>query len=309
MSRADEAAPERGRSDGDGSVPDRWLVLTLSRPADPELSGLVVEELLSRGPRGVEETPDGLVVYLPEPGGEGTVEELVLGLQSRLERLLGTRPPIAPRWQAHEEWRETWRRGLDARRVTSRVVVSPSWVDPKLVPGELLVTVDPGMAFGTAEHPTTRGAIRLLDSLVEPGERVADVGSGSGILAIVAVRLGAEHVVAWEMDGWACEAARENVELNAVEGAVEVVHAAVDPSTFDGHPPFHGIVANIESQVLLPLLPTFHGALLHGGWLILSGILEAEAPELRRQAESSGFEFEAEDLTGGWWTGAFRAPA
>jgi ribosomal protein L11 methyltransferase len=307
MSRAREGGPERGRSDGDGPVPERWLVLTLACPADPELSGLVVEELLSMGPRGVEETADGLVVYLPDPEEE-SVEDLIQGLRSRLERLLGTRPPIAHRWQPHEEWRQTWRRGLGARRVTPRVVVSPSWVDPELGPGELLVTVDPGMAFGTAEHPTTRGAIRLLDRLVEPRQRVADVGSGSGILSITAARLGAEHVVAWEMDGWACEAARENMELNGVEGVVEVVHAAVDPSTFDGRPPFHGIVANIESQVLLPLLPAFHGALLQGGWLILSGILEAEASELRGRAESTGFEFVAEDLSGGWWTGAFRAP-
>lgn len=292
----------------DGSVPERWLVLTVVRPHDTELAGVMVEELLAIPARGVEETAENLVVYLPEPPGEG-VEEFVLRLRTRLERVLGIRPSISHRWQPHEEWRETWRRGLGARRVTDRVVVSPSWVDPKLGPGELLVMVDPGMAFGTAEHPTTRGAIRLLDTLVEPGERIADVGAGSAILSIAAVRLGAEDVVAWEMDGWACEAARENLVMNGIEGAVEVVHETVTPTTFDGRPPFDGMVANIESQVLLPLLPTFRGALLQRGWLILSGILEMEAPEVERRAESAGFELVDMDLTDGWWTGAFRVLA
>lgn len=117
---------------------------------------------------------------------------------------------------------EIWRRGLAPRRVTPRIVVSPTWEVPTLTPHEHLVSLDPGLALGTAEHPTTRGALRLLDSRLRAGDRVADVGTGSGILAVAAARLGAGSVLALDVDPWPAAVARDNVERNGLSDRVRV---------------------------------------------------------------------------------------
>jgi ribosomal protein L11 methyltransferase len=285
-------------------APDRWLVLRVRCPADPDRAALAVEELLALPARGVEERDGRLVVYLPPPG-DGDPAPVVERVARRLGPILGEPPRVEARWQPHEAWEERWRRGLAPRRVTSRLVVSPSWCDPRLAPGEIGIIVDPGMAFGTAEHPTTRGSLQLLDRLVEPGHRAADVGAGSGILSIAAARLGAVRVLALESDPWACGAARENVERNGVEERVEVVEAVVTPRFVAGALPLDGIVANIESGVLVSLLPGFRAGLAPGGWLILSGILESEAGGVREAAASEGFRFASEVREDGWWSGAF----
>lgn len=285
-------------------APRGWRILRVPKPADPDLAALTVDALIQAPIRGVEERDDELVAYLPADGDERD-EALIEEVSLRLADVLGEAPGLTSTWQAHEAWEERWRQGLGPRRITSRLVVSPSWVEPELKPGELLVVVDPGMAFGTAEHPTTRGSLRLLDRLVEPGQRVADVGAGSGILSVAAARLGADEVVAVEMDAWSCQVARENARANGVEDRVQVRQLTVTPGFLPDEPPFHGIVANIESGVLLPLLGGFAGGLEADGWLILSGIMADEAADVRRAAAAEGLELIAEDREEEWWTASF----
>jgi ribosomal protein L11 methyltransferase len=173
----------------------------------------------------------------------------------------------------------------------------------------VVVTIDPGMAFGTAEHETTRGALRLMDRALSAGESLLDAGCGSGILAISAARLGAQDVLAVDMDPYACEAARENADLNGVSDSVRVELASVTPDWLDGLGPFDGILANIEPGVLVPLLESFAGALRPGGWLILSGITEEEWSDVSRSAALLGFGLEDVDQEGEWRTGWFRRRA
>jgi ribosomal protein L11 methyltransferase len=266
----------------------------------------VVEELLALPVRGVEERAGLLVAHLPDPGEEA--EEVLRRVRERL-RLVGDFEPSSLRWtwQPHQEWSDLWRRGLEPRRVTSRLVVSPTWKDPELGPGELLISVDPGLAFGTAEHPTTRGCLRLLDRTLRPGDEVADIGAGSGILSIAAAVLGASRVVAIEMDPWAATAARENVNANGVGDRVEVRTGTVGPDFLPDDPPFHGVVANIETGILIPLLPAFRRGLRPGGWLILSGVMTHEAGGVEQAALEAGFTPEDEDREGEWWAGCLRA--
>jgi len=274
----------------------------------------VVDFLMEGGlgataPRGVEEQEDELVVYLPPPSGsEGGVGGLVERLRRGLRELGEERAAdvVHPGWQPHEAWAEHWRAGFGTRWITPRILVTPSWLPVEAGPGEVVLIVDPGMAFGTSEHPTTRGCLRLLDRLVEPGSRWADVGSGSGILAMACARLGARSVLALELDPWACTAARENLERNGLTGAVRVESRAVGPEFLPGEEPFDGIVANIEAGILRPLVPGFARGLRPGGHLLLSGILQVEASTLRGVAEDAGFRFLAEDREGEWWTAAFR---
>ena len=145
---------------------------------------------------------------------------------------------------------------------TDRIVVHPSWIEPTDLRGEdIVIMLDPGMAFGTAEHGTTRGCLRLLDGAVRDGDRVLDVGAGSGILSIAAAHLAAASVVAIEGDSLACEALAENLDRNGVSERVEVVEAWATHASLVARRPVSGIIANIEAGLLKPLFDSFFEAL------------------------------------------------
>jgi ribosomal protein L11 methyltransferase len=162
------------------------------------------------------------------------------------------------------------------------------------------------MAFGTAEHPTTRGSLRLLDGAVAPGDRIADVGCGSGILAIAAAKLGAGEVLAFDMDPYACHAARENLTANGVDSEVWVRECRVAEEDLAEIGPLDGVVANIESGALLTLLPAFCHALAPGGWLIVGGVLEREHRDLVDEAARHSLGLEVEEVEGEWWSARFK---
>ncbi len=286
-------------------IPDRWYVLSVVLPSEGD-HGLLSEGLVHLGGRAVEERDGRLVTYLPPPDDP---EGFVVMATRTLEAFSGITPlSLAWSWQAHEEWEELWKRGLGPRRVTKRIVVTPTWCGPD-APGseeEVSVLLDPGMAFGTAEHATTRGSLRLLDGTLTVGERIADVGCGSGILSIAAAKLGASEVLAFEMDPYACHAARENVQANGVEKVVRIQQCRMTLDDLSRLGPLDGLVANIESGVLRPLLPGFREALEPGGWLIVSGILREECQDMQEAASRQDLSLEVEDVEGEWWSARFR---
>ncbi len=289
------------------SAPRRWLALSVRDGSGfPHVAELLPEAIRRLGGGGAEEDDrGGLVTYFPEPEDP---ELLLEEVRREIEAYTGTSSlDLSWRWQEHEAWADTWRRGFEPRRITDRLVVSPSWRDPELQPGEVLVTLDPGVAFGTAEHPTTRGCLRFVDRVVEPDGRWADIGAGSGILGIAAVRIGAEFVTAIEPDGLSCAAIEENARRNGVEAQIRILPGLATPDLLSSLRPFDGIVANIESGVILPLLPSFRAALDAGGLLVVSGILHYEAQAVVEEAASSDLELLEEDREEEWWTGLFRA--
>jgi ribosomal protein L11 methyltransferase len=167
------------------------------------------------------------------------------------------------------------------------------------------------MAFGTGEHATTRGALRFIESCVQPGDRVLDVGTGSAILAIGAAMCGAADVLAVEYDADAIVNAHDNIDRNGVADVVKLDTAMVDDAYLQrrGAGAFDVIAANVLSSVLLPLLPSFHRALRPSGHLILGGILEADADEMIDAAERADFTLRSEDLEEEWWGGLLQRPA
>ncbi|MDX1493157.1 MAG: 50S ribosomal protein L11 methyltransferase, partial [Longimicrobiales bacterium] len=198
----------------------RWLELRV-RVQDSVARELVPDALVALGARGVVEDEAGHVAYFQEPPEP---EAFVAAARDRLEADGGADAEVEWRWQEHEDWAHAWKRGLGPRRITPRLVVHPSWKRPRdLKPRDVVIVLDPGMAFGTAEHGTTRCCLRLLDEIVEQGDRILDVGAGSGILSVAAVRLGAEEVTAVEGDPLACEAMEENLWRNAVSSRVRIV--------------------------------------------------------------------------------------
>jgi len=283
----------------------RWLEVRARGPEGDERNDLLADGLVAIGGRAIEERDGWFVTHVEEP------EELAAFLEDARARLaevsgLGV-VELETSWKAHEEWAETWRKGLAPRRITERLVVRPSWTEvADAREDDLVIVLDPGMAFGTAEHGTTRGCLRLLDGAVAAGEHVLDVGSGSGILAIAAVLLGAADVVAVESDPLAWDAITENTEANGVSGRVRLEGRAADPDWLRRQAPVGGIIANIETGVLMPLLPGFRDALAPGGWLILSGIPADEWPDMRAATEARSFGLVAMDADGEWRSGLFR---
>jgi ribosomal protein L11 methyltransferase len=281
--------------------PERWLQLKVRGSLDV---GLVSSLLLDLGGTAVEESEEGLLTYLTPPDD---LREFLTLTRGRLQSLAPGVPfDLTWKWQAQEDWEILWRRGLGIRRITPRLVVSPSWEEVEPSPGEIVIKLDPGLAFGTAEHATTRGCLRVLDVMVTEGSRIADVGSGSGILSIAAARLGATRVLAMETDGPSCETALRNLHENGVQARVRVLHARAEPGAPLPDGPFDGIVANLQSHLIFPLLEGFRTSLDEGGWLILSGILSEEREAVLTAASDEGFLFLADDEEDGWWTGVFR---
>jgi ribosomal protein L11 methyltransferase len=282
-----------------------WVVVRVRSPSW-ELGGLLAEALVECGGSAVEEQGDELVTWFE---GTGDSAGFAARLQQQLGRILGAEPPqFTFEDMPDQDWLGLWRAGLGPRRVGERIIVSPTWSEVAAGVDDIVIRIDPQMAFGTGEHASTRGVLRLMQRVVFPGARVLDVGAGSAILAIAAAKLGAVGVIAAESDVEAMENAAENIARNGTADEVTLLCALVDDSFLAqyGGGAFDGIVANVLSGVLAPLLSAFHGALTARGWAILSGILIEEAPMMRAAAADAGFAIEAEDAEEQWWSVLLR---
>ena len=260
---------------------------------DPERRDAVAAWLVSRTGQAVEERADGTLVSfaLDLPGAESLERELARahGPVSTLRREL---PEV--------DWSTAWRAGLGVRRV-GRFAVVPTWIEHHPAPGELVITLDPEMAFGSGEHGSTRGALLLLERWLRPGDRVLDLGSGSGILSIAAARLGAGRVTGIEMDVEAIPVSLENAGRNGVADLVRFVEgdAAVMTPLLR---PADLVVSNILRLVNQALLPVIHEALPAGGRAIFSGMETAEAEAFRPPLVAAGFVPVDEVVDEGWWS-------
>lgn len=202
----------------------------------------------------------------------GDVEHLRLTLEQGLEEIralgLGTVEDPAYAWVKDEDWENAWKVYFKPFKVGQRFVVIPSWEEYQLQEGEIPLYLDPGMAFGTGSHPTTALCLRWLEKVVKPGARVLDVGTGSGILAIGAARLGAAPILGIDIDPVAIQVAAENISRN--EAAVEVRKATLDqvePDECDL------VIANIIASVIVDILPDVAPRMKKGGRFLASGII------------------------------------
>lgn len=179
-------------------------------------------------------------------------------------------------------------------------VITPPWLADQYDPARTII-VEPGMAFGTGEHATTRGVLRLLPRVLRPGDRVADLGAGSAVLAIAAAKGGAAQVIAIELDEDAMSNAAENVERNGVADRVHMLCG--DAMTLlPFFAPVRLVLANIISSVHVEMLPVVARCLAPDGVVIISGILQSERAMMLAHVESTGWRMLADDSEGEWWS-------
>jgi len=277
---------------------DSELVADALRPHCP--GGVAIEPALRPLPGGDS--------YLIDGDGPATVKGyLPAGESARLRRSLRLALRFAPlqrppRWRRarrlpEDGWRDAWKRYFGVLRVGQRLVVKPSWAKYTPREGDIVIQIDPGLAFGTGQHPTTAMCLRALEELVEPGMAVLDLGTGSGILAMAAARLGADRVLALDLDPQAVKAARRNAAHSGLAGVVEVREGTLDE---EGGDPFDLIVANISGEAIKRLAPAFARSLNAGGWVVASGFLEDAAGGLALAIESVGLAVERVLAEGAW---------
>ncbi|GAC1463035.1 MAG: 50S ribosomal protein L11 methyltransferase [Chloroflexota bacterium] len=195
-----------------------------------------------------------------------------------------------------EDWANGWKDHFHPLRI-GRFVIKPTWREWQASDDELVIEIDPGMAFGTGLHPTTRLTLQALQERVRPGMAVLDLGAGSGILTLGAAMLGA-HVDAVDISEVAVDVARNNVEANGLTRAVTVERGtieAVADRTYDL------VVANIIASVLIDAAPALASVLRPGAALLASGIIEERVREVRSSFEAAGLQIEHQECEGDWW--------
>jgi len=313
-----------------------WIEVRATVPASEDLSAFV--EIFREG--GIENTQEEpgpvLVGCLVDIEG---VEERVALISKALQDAGALKVESNP--LEEQNWDEVWKQFFKPRRIGKRFVVRPTWEEFDSEPGDLMIVLDPGLAFGTGDHPTTRMCLELLEGANVAGKRVADVGCGSGILSIGACLLGAASVEAVDVDPESVEVSRENARMNKVEfrailgeGVRSLFEGETDAATRvaaqaewdqDEHPlaqhvsagrpavsraeaapTFDLVVSNIISAVLIRMAPEVASAVKSGGDWIVSGIIQPNWPDVLLAAERSGFAIQDRLEEGDWVAARFQ---
>lgn len=270
-----------------------WCALDIQSP--PTARDAVAAWLVTRTGQAVEECEDGLLIGFAD---SQAAPALLNELHQAFLTVAGSARPLPD-----EDWSVAWRKGLGPRKI-GRLVVSPSWATVETNGAPLLI-IDPETAFGTGEHGSTRTALVLLDHSIRAGDRVLDLGSGSGILAIAAVKLGSARAVGVDLDPEAEPVARANAERNEVAantafvtGDAESLGALLGPAEI--------IVSNILRTENERLLPVVQGGLAPGGTAIFAGMEGDEADGFREALRRNGFVIVEEARDEAWWGVAAR---
>lgn len=203
-----------------------------------------------------------------------------------------------------EDWANAWKAHYKPVRVGTRVVVRPPWQEYVAEGDDIVVLLDPGMAFGTGTHPTTQIALKLLEQLEVEDRSVFDVGTGSGIIAIAAAKLGARSVDGVDIDAVSVRQAQTNIDLNDARPTVSIWQSAMEPSD-SPLPTYDIVVANIIARVLIEISDQISRSIVDGGTLVLSGIIDSKEDAVTERYQTLGFEMiermQIEDWIGHIW--------
>ncbi|HHF7051428.1 TPA: 50S ribosomal protein L11 methyltransferase [Streptococcus mutans] len=299
---------------------DKWqeLTITVNREAEEAASNILIE-LGSQGV-AIDDSADYLgsvgkygelfpeveqselvkiTAYYPE---STNIEAVIAQIKERLAELtdfgLQTgQVQLTTQELAEEDWAENWKKYYEPTRITHDLTIVPSWTDYEVQAGEKIIKLDPGMAFGTGTHPTTKMSLFALEQVLRGGETVIDVGTGSGVLSVASSLLGAKEIFAYDLDDVAVRVAQENIDLNAGTENIHVIAGdllkgiAIEADV---------IVANILADILVNLTDDAYRLVKGEGYLIMSGIISEKLDMVLEAAHSAGFFLETHMIQGEW---------
>jgi ribosomal protein L11 methyltransferase len=288
------------------TVPIEHVEATCAAFTDVAPGGCSVEDAVV--PLGPEEgvryepwRPSTVRVYLP---ADAHLEQR----RGELLASVATLPfsaQLSERAVDEDDWANAWKEFFQVEHVTPRLVIRPAWRVYAPVSGEVVLDLDPGMAFGTGQHETTRMCLVAIDELVRPGMHVLDVGCGSGILAIAAAKLGAASVTAVDTEALAVQATVANAAANHVDAVVRAGEGSLDERWPFGSPPLASydlVLANIHAGAAIALAPAFFAALQRGGTLVASGIIAERLSGVLDALGAAGFAAPEVRSAGEWRT-------
>lgn len=239
----------------------------------------LIAELFDMDFDGFEQHDDHLVTYIKK-------ESFDISDRERIDLLLSAYPGYGfietEEVIADQNWNEQWEQTIKAQRVGD-FFIKPTWSRDTVPEGKILLEIDPKMSFGTGYHETTRLILRLLPGVISKNATIIDAGTGTGILSIAAIKLGARHAFAFDIDEWSVSNTRENILLNDVADAVEVKKGSADVIPQESN--VNVVLANIERNTILDLLPDLDRVLKKGGWLLLSGLLKKDEKTISQAIE------------------------
>jgi ribosomal protein L11 methyltransferase len=232
---------------------------------------------------------------------EDDIESIVKYIEGKIDELKSMdinagECTVTAREVHEEDWANNWKQYYKPTRIGENIVIKPEWEDYNASPEDIIIEMDPGMAFGTGTHETTRMCILALQKYVKPESTVFDIGTGSGILAITAARLGAKNVVGVDLDPVAVDSAKQNIALNKVEN-IDILYGNL-MEVVQGKANI--VVANIIAEVIMFLAEDVKQFLLEGGYFITSGIIKDKKDEVCHRLKTVGFDIVEAYSEGEW---------
>jgi ribosomal protein L11 methyltransferase len=263
------------------------------QPFDPDMiSGVMWDFDIT----GLLEDDDHITIFISE--NSSTTEVQINNALNKLKQeMLIESFSIKKELLEDKNWNELWEKSREVIRVSDRIVIKPTFKDYSAKANEIVLTIDPKMSFGTGEHQTTKLILRLLEKYVKRGMKVLDVGSGTGILAIASVKLGAKRAIAVDFDEICMENCKENCFLNGVENSVEVLAGEIH---YVKENEFDLILANIQKNVLLEIAKEIKIKSRKNGIVILSGLLKEDEESIIRNYTLVGFQFTEKLILDEW---------
>lgn len=289
----------------------QWIEIAVT--VTPELADLAASVLEDYGHQGVSVSRDDIQPdhwdegELPEPSAMiirayMVADDRAESARAQLDIALAARglPLASYALVDDEDWAEAWKSHYHTTRIGRRIVIRPQWETYDPEPDDLVISLDPGMAFGTGTHATTRLCLMSLEDLMQPGLSVLDLGCGSGILAIAAAKLGASHILALDIDPMAAQITAENAAINGVSDTIIAQQGSLDTVRGSARR-FDLLLANILARIIIEMCGQGLGDVVRpGGKAIFSGIINEQVEDVRAALTQAGYTVTFVRVEGDW---------